>query len=141
MQDALRERLNTLYAALKLGQFDFVLNALDESIEFISYAPIEVFPFLGHVRGKAAMAKLLRDGYRQFDFLTYEPLSMVVESDHVAVQIFVRVVNRQTGRSVQVVVAHFLRFRDGKIVEIREFMDSLRAAEQALGRRLVTAGS
>jgi hypothetical protein len=40
-------------------------------------------------------------------------------------------------RSVQGMLAHFMRFRDGKIVELREFMDSLHAAEQALGRELI----
>jgi len=48
-----------------------------------------------------------------------------------------RGVSRATGRSVQGVLAHFIRFRDGKIVELREFMDSLHAAEQALGRELI----
>lgn len=137
MHKALRERLNTLYAAVKLGQFDFVLNALDDDVEFISYSPIEIFPFLGHRRGKAAMAEALRAAHETFDFVTYEPISMVLESDNVAVQIFVRVVDRKTGRSLQLVLAEFLRFRQGKIVEIRQFMDSFRAAEQVLGRVLV----
>jgi len=59
MNNVLRERLSTLYAAMKLGQLDFVLNAIDDDIEFISYAPIKVFPFLGHRRGKAAMSEAL----------------------------------------------------------------------------------
>ena len=139
MNQALRERLNTLYAAIKLGQFDFVLNALDDDVEFISYSPIEIFPFLGHRRGKAAMAEALRAAHEAFDFVTYEPISMVLESDNVAVQIFVRVVDRKTGRSLQLVIAEFLRLHQGKIVEIRQFMDSFRAAEQALGRQLVVA--
>jgi hypothetical protein len=37
MNDVLRERLNTLYAAVKLGQLDFVLNSIDDDIEYISY--------------------------------------------------------------------------------------------------------
>jgi hypothetical protein len=39
---------------VKLGQFDFVLNSIDDDIEYISYSPIKVFPFLGHRRGKVA---------------------------------------------------------------------------------------
>jgi ketosteroid isomerase-like protein len=34
-------------------------------------------------------------------------------------------------------LAHFMRFRGGKIVELREFMDSFSAAEQALGREFI----
>jgi len=137
MNNVLRERLSTLYAAMKLGQLDFVLNAIDDDIEFISYAPIKVFPFLGHRRGKAAMSEALHGAQAAFEFLSCEPIFMVVELESAAVMLFARGISRVTGRSVQGMLAHFVRFRNGKIVELREFMDSFRAAEQALGRELI----
>jgi hypothetical protein len=42
MTDVLRGRLTTLYAAIRKGQLDFVLNAIHDDIEFISYSPIKV---------------------------------------------------------------------------------------------------
>jgi len=111
---------------------DFVLNAIDDDIEFISYAPIKVFPFLGHRRGKAAMSEALHGALAAFEFLSCEPIFMVVELESAAVMLFAR-----GRRSVQGMLAHFVRFRNGKIVELREFMDSFRAAEQALGRELI----
>ena len=137
MSDVLRERLGALYAAMKLGQLDFVLNAVDDDIEYISYSPLKIFPFLGHRRGKAAMAAVLRGAHLAFDVVSCEPVSMVIEGETAAVILFTRAINRITGRSVQGMLAHFIRFRNGKIVELREFMDSLQAAEQALGRELV----
>ena len=62
---------------------------------------------------------------------------MVIEADRAAAIIFTRVVSRATGRSVQGMLAHFIRFRDGKLIEIREFMDSFSAVEQTLGRDLI----
>jgi ketosteroid isomerase-like protein len=132
-----RGRLTMLYAAIRKGQIDFVLNAIHDDIEFISYSPIEVFPFLGHRRGKAAMSEALHGAVEAFEFVACEPVSMVIESQNAAVMLFTRGVSRVTGRSVQGMLAHFMRFRDGKIVELREFMDSLHAAEQALGRELI----
>lgn len=41
---------------------------------------------------------------------------------------------------MQLSIAHFLTFKDGKIVELREFMDSFSAAEQVLGRELDIGG-
>jgi len=137
MSEALRARLVTLYAALRLGQFDFVLNALADDIEFISYSPIEVFPCFGHRRGKAAMAEVMRQAHREFEFVSCEPILMVLGADCVAVILFIRVVHRMTGRSVQQAMAHFIRLRDDKIVELRQFMDSFDAAEQVLGRKLL----
>ena len=59
---------------------------------------------------------------------------MVVEADSAAVMIFARFINRKSGRSVQVLICHFLRFRDDRIVELRAFMDSFSAAEQLFGK-------
>lgn len=136
MTETLRERLYSLYAAFKHGKIDFLLNAFDDDIEFISYSPVEIFPFLGHHRGKAAMAKILKAGYKEFEFLAYEPVFMVIGAEEAAVIIFARFIHRRTGRSVSVMIAHFARFRQGRIIELREFMDSFTAVKQLLGREL-----
>jgi uncharacterized protein len=130
----LRERLTSLYGAFRRANVDFLLNAFDDDIEFISYSPIEVFPFLGHHRGKAAMAEVLRAGYAEFEFVTYEPIFMVCEADDAAVITFARFIHRKTGRSISTMIAHFLRFQRGQIVELREFMDSFHTVKQLLGR-------
>jgi len=38
MTAAIRERLASLYAAFKLGNVDFLLNAFDDDIDFINYS-------------------------------------------------------------------------------------------------------
>jgi len=139
-KSALHARLDTLYAAFRRGQIDFVLNSFDDEIEFISNAPVEVFPFLGHRRGKSAVAEVIKSVHAEFDILSYEPVSALVESDQAAVMLFARGVSRKTGRSIQLAIAHFLKFRNDKIIELREFMDSFSAAEQALGRPLDVGG-
>lgn len=136
MTKAVHERLATLYAAFRLGQLDFVLNALADDVEFISYSPVALFPFLGHRRGKAAVAEALRGAHQEFEIVSYEPTSMLVENEQAAIVLFVRGINRKSRRSVQFSAAHFIRFRNGKIAEIKEFMDSFNAAEQMLGREL-----
>jgi len=136
MNTPLAEQLKSLYAAFRLANIDFVLNAFDDQVEFISYSPLEVFPFLGHHRGKAAMERVLKAGYEQFEFVTYDPVFMVCEKEDAAVMVFARFIQRRTGRSITVMIAHFIRFRQGRIVELREFMDSFSAVKQLLGRQL-----
>src|SRR5579863_6358232 len=114
MDQSMRERLTSLYAAFRHAKADFLLNAFDEDVEFISYSPLDVFPFLGHHRGKAAMAEVLRAGYAEFEFITYDPIFMVCEADNAAVMVFARFIHRRTGRSVSTMIAHFLRFRQGR---------------------------
>lgn len=136
MTESVRERLNAIYEAFRQAKIDFVLNAFDDDVDFISYSPLEVFPFLGHHRGKAAMAEVLKSGYLQFEFITYQPVFTVCEGDDAAVIIFARFIQRRTGRSISTMIAHFLRFRNGRIVELREFMDSFHTVKQLLGREL-----
>ena len=136
MNESVRVQLKTIYEAFRQAKIDFVLNAFDDDVEFISYSPIEIFPFLGHHRGKAAMAAVLKSGYAQFEFISYQPIFTVCEGDDAAVIIFARFIHRRTGRSISTMIAHFLRFRHGRIVELREFMDSFHTVKQLLGREL-----
>ena len=61
---------------------------------------------------------------------------MVAEIDAAATIIMVRLRQRSTDRIIHLLTAHFFQFRDGKISELREFMDSFDAAQQVLGREL-----
>jgi ketosteroid isomerase-like protein len=130
------EYLKVLYQALKSAQVDFVVNALDDNVEYISYAPSKVFPYLGHHRGRESVAKSLRTIFEQYEFLTYEPIFTVIEGDNAGVMIFARAYHRASGRTMQIIIAHFIRFRRNRVVEIREFMDSFDAVQQLLGHEL-----
>jgi ketosteroid isomerase-like protein len=136
MNEVLRSRLQSLSSAYAQGKLEFVANFIDEHIDFISYAPVSVFPCLGKQRGKAAVAKSLETIHAHFELHAYKPVLMVVEADDAAVIIQARATQRATGRVIQLLLAQFLRFRDGRIVELREFMDSFDAVEQVLGREI-----
>ena len=41
---------------------------------------------------------------------------------------------RSTGRTVTMQLANFLRFRDGRLIEFREFANTFDLVEQALGQ-------
>jgi ketosteroid isomerase-like protein len=50
----------------------------------------------------------------------------------------VRLRQRATDRIIHLLVAHFIRFRAGRIIELREFMDSFDAVQQVLGSEIDT---
>ena len=70
------------------------------------------------------------------DAVALAQIFTVCEGDDAAVIIFARFIQRRTGRSISTMIAHFLRFRNGRIVELREFMDSFHTVKQLLGREL-----
>ena len=136
MTTALRQRVETLCSAYARGNIEFVLGFVDEDVDFVSYAPVEIFPCLGKQHGKAAVAASLKAIHESFEFLTYQPILLVAEREDAAVTIMAKLKQRATGRIIHIVFAHFLRFRNGRIVEFREFMDSFDAVEQVLGRHI-----
>lgn len=139
MSEEQRARIYDLYTAYRTGQIDFVLSVFDDEAELISYAPIQVFPYLGRQHGKAAIAATMRKVNAEFEILTYQPIFMVVENDSAGTIVMARLRQRSTDRIIQLLVAHFVQFRDGRIIELREFMDSFDAVQQVLGRELDTA--
>ncbi len=136
MSEALRKKIYALYEAYAAGRLDDILASCDDNIEFFAYAPVEVFPFLGHHRSKAEFAETIKEGRRRFEYLTYQPVFSVVEGNDAAVMVLARLRQRATNRIIQLFLAHFLRFQNGRLVEIREFMDSFDAVQQAIGHEI-----
>lgn len=136
MSEQLRERIYDLYAAYSKGKFDFVLNHFDERAEFTSYAPVEVFPYLGRRHGRAAIAETMNKIKLEFETIAFHPIFIVAGNEDAAAILLARLRQRATGRIIQLLLAHFLRLREGRIVELREFMDSFDAAQQVLGHQL-----
>jgi len=137
MDGSLRQRLFDLYAAYAEGRIDEVLRDFDDSVVMTSYAPVDIFPYLGRKQGKAAVAATMKTAHAEFDYLAYQPIFMVTEQEDAAVIILARLRQRATDRIIQLFIADFIRFDKGRIVEIREFMDSFDAVQQVLGREIV----
>lgn len=136
MTEFLRKRLYDLYAAYAAGEIETVLREFDDGVVMTSYAPVEIFPFLGRKQGKGAIAESMKAAHAEFEYLTYQPIFMVTEHDDAAVIVLARLRQRASGRVIQLFIADFLRMNNGQIVELREFTDSFDAVQQVLGREL-----
>jgi ketosteroid isomerase-like protein len=66
---------------------------------------------------------------------------MVTEQEDAAVIVLARLRQRTTGRTIQLFIADFIRFDKGRIVELRQFMDSFDAVQQVLGREILISKS
>ena len=138
LSELLRKRLYELYAAYAEGRIDDALREFDDKVVMTSYAPVDIFPYLGRKQGKAAVAATMNAAHAAFEFLSYQPVFMVTEQEDAAVIVLARLRQRATGRTIQLFVADFIRFASGRIIELREFMDSFDAVQQVLGREILT---
>ena len=137
--DTLRHKLYDLYTAFAEGRIENALLSFDEQVTMTSYAPVDVFPYLGRKQGKAAVAATMHSAHSEFEYLGYTPVFMVTENKTAAAIVLARLRQRTTSRIIQLFVADFFRLKNGRIVELREFMDSFDAVQQVLGREIELA--
>ena len=72
----------------------------------------------------------------QYALERYTPEIVIVDGERAAVMSDTSYRQRATERLLRFRIANFLRFRDGRLIEFREFINSFDVVEQALGREL-----
>jgi ketosteroid isomerase-like protein len=97
---------------------------------------MQIFPFAGYRRGKAAVLKALGGIAKDYVLKSYVPQLIIVEGDRAAVMSDVAFMQRSTERTLHFHLANFLRIENGKLVEFREFANTFDLVEQALGHAL-----
>lgn len=131
-----RTLVRDLYAAYARRDFGTFTALIHDDIDWVIYAPVHLFPFAGPRRGRDAVLEALGEIAGQYRVERYEPVSVIVEGDRAAVMSDATFVQQSSERTLRFYLVDFLHFRDGKIVEFREFMNTFDVAEQALGRYL-----
>jgi ketosteroid isomerase-like protein len=135
-EQSTREVATDLYDAYERRDFQRVAELIDDDIEWIIFAPMQVFPFAGYRRGKAAVLEALARIARDYELKSYVPQVLIVDGDRAAVMSDVAFMQRATERTLHFHIANFLRVQNGRVVEFREFANTFDVVEQALGRTL-----
>lgn len=136
-----RAVVDAFYQAYAARDVEKIAPLLHSNIEWTVSGPMDVLPFCGTFRGKAAVLDLIGNRVpkvlRVFSFVAE---SMLVEGDRLAM------LHRQSGRRsadgrvISYRVGNFIRFLDDKVIANLSLMDSFDAVEQVLGRPLATNG-
>lgn len=132
----LEQRVRDHLAAFYSGNVEAALANCAEDIDYICYAPTGILPHLGYRRGKAETEAAWRAVVDRYSRMRHEVRFIVADNNKVAVIIRVHYHKRDSGRVVQMDVADFYTFRNGQIVEIRQFLDSFDLVEQVIEREI-----
>jgi ketosteroid isomerase-like protein len=122
--------LETFYS----GDVEGALDRCTDDVDFIANAPIDILPHMGHRHGKAAVREMWKIIHARYSDMRYEVPITVAEGDRVAANIRVFFKKRTNDRIVQFDIAAFYTFRDGRIAEIREILDTFDLVQQVLER-------
>ena len=110
---------------------------LDDHVEWDVFGPAAVMQVCGQWRGKAAvMERFASLVPRVVEFKHLDRECLLVDGDWAAMNGRVTSRHRESGRIISHRVAHFVRFRDGKVILFRAINDTLDAVEQFLGHAI-----
>jgi ketosteroid isomerase-like protein len=134
-----RQRILEYLDACYSGDVSRADEFYDDDIDFICYAPVELFPALGQKRGKDALIESLVDRQTRFDVIDHRINFIAAERNKVAATLLLRLRQKASGRIISFDIGNFFTLRAGKIVTYRQFMDSFDVVQQVLGREIVSA--
>ena len=129
-----RQRALNFLDVFYSGDIEGALACCTDDVEFIANAPVDLLPHMGHRRGTEAMREMWTTVHARYSEMRCEVPILVAEGDKVAVNIRVFFRKRSNQRMVQFDIAAFYTFRDGRIAQIREIIDTFDMVEQVLER-------
>ena len=131
-----RQRVLDLLDSFARGDLDGALSHCTDDIDFLTHAPIDVLPHLGSRHGKAEMREMWETVQARYSEVRYQTPETVAEGDMVAAYLRAFFRKRSNDRVVQFDMAVFYTFRDGRIAQIREIIDSYYLVQQVLEREI-----
>jgi ketosteroid isomerase-like protein len=123
-----------LHTAINERRHDQLEAVIDDDVEWAMYGPIDMFPFLGSRRGKAAVldvCKQIADNVRVHRF---DRESIMLGVDSASSMIRYSLTALDSNKPISLRLAHFAQFKAGRLLNIRVLMDTFDLVEQALGR-------
>ena len=135
--DLHRQRVLNFLEVYYSGDIDGALARCADDVEFIANAPVDILPHMGRRRGKAMLREMWTTIHARYSEMRCEVPIIVAEGDKVATDIRVFFRKRSNQRMVQFDIAAFYTFRDGRIAQIREIIDTLDMIQQVLERDVI----
>src|ERR1700761_4998321 len=122
-----------LLSAINERQRDDLEALLDEDIDWAVYGPIDMFPFFGARRGKAAVVDVIRQAADNIRVHRFDREQVMLGTESAASMMRYSLTLLDANKPISLRLAQFAQFRDGKLVSIRILVDTFDLVEQALG--------
>ena len=125
-----------MHRAINERQLGDIEALIDEDVEWSLHGPIDMFPFFGARRGKAAVIEVIRQMAENFSVRRFDRESIMLGVDSAASMMRYSLTALDSNRPVSLRLAHFAQFREGRLFSLRILVDTYELIEQALGRPL-----
>jgi ketosteroid isomerase-like protein len=122
-----------LHRAINERQSEDLEALIDEDVDWAIYGPIDMFPFRGARRGKAAVIEVIRQIAENVRVHRFERESVMLGEDSAASMMRYSLTALDSNKPISVRLAHFARFKADRLVSIRVLVDTFDLVEQTLG--------
>jgi len=122
------------HRAINERRFEDIADLLDEDIDWAIHGPIDMFPFLGARRGSTAVLEVIRQIAENFTVRRFERETVMLGVDSAASMLRYSLTALDSSRPVLLRVAHFARFKAGRLLSIRALVDTFDLVEQVFGQ-------
>jgi len=122
-----------IHRAINERQFKDLETLLDEDVDWAIYGPIDMFPFLGQRKGKAAVLDVVRQIAENFRVHRFDRETIMLGTDSASSMLRYSLTSLESNKPISLRVAHFVQFKDGLLSSIRVLIDTFDLVEQALG--------
>ena len=123
-----------LHRAINERQLDDLDAVIDEDVDWAIYGPIDMFPFLGARRGKAAVIEVVRQIADNIRVRRFDRETIMLGVDQASSMLRYSLTALDSDKPISLRVAHFAQFKAGRLRSIRVLLDTFDLVEQALGQ-------
>jgi SnoaL-like protein len=106
---------------------------IDDDVDWAIYGPIDMFPFFGARRGKAAVLEVVRQIADNVKVHRFDRESIMLGVDSAASMMRYSLTALDSSKPISLRLAHFAQFRADRLLNIRVLVDTFDLVEQALG--------
>jgi ketosteroid isomerase-like protein len=121
------------HLAINERQSEDIEALIDEDVDWTIYGPIDMFPFLGARRGKAAVLEVIRQISDNVRVHRFDRESIMLGVDSAASMMRYSLTALDSNKPISLRLAHFAQFKAERLRSIRVVVDTFDLVEQALG--------
>jgi len=122
-----------LHSAINERRPEDLESQIDDDVDWVIHGPIQLFPFLGARRGKAAVLRVCRQISENVRVRRFHRESIVLGEDTAASMMRYSLTALDSNKPINLRLAHFAQFKGGRLLNIRVLLDTFDLVEQALG--------
>src|SRR5450759_2174606 len=123
-----------LHRAINERRPEDLEDLIDDDVEWAIYGPVNMFPFLGARRGKAAVLEVCRQIADHVRVHRFDRETIMLGVDSAASMLRYSLTALDSNKPISLRIAHFAQFRAGRLRSLRVLVDTFDLVEQALGR-------